>query len=118
VSVKTSLMTLISSLSNATGEGRIRWEETADEQSFRANFHRGSVKIGYIPEFDDGEGIRAAYLVTVHNQGGKVVESFEPMGPGQFSECRSLFELARRSAFDTESVIEGITAELNQSRPR
>lgn len=58
---------LISELKRATIEGKILWEETADEGEFRAALKPGMVRIGRRPAYGDGGGSMTTFNITLLN---------------------------------------------------
>jgi hypothetical protein len=110
------LMELADQLIVATIEGLIRWQETAEEEMFRANFKRGSVRIGAVGGYKEELGGFDSYKIVVLNKEGKVADEFVPVSNTDILKCQRLFAEARRCARVTGAVLAEIFEELKEHR--
>ena len=110
--VGATLLAMAKDLKNATQEGRVKWSETADTDTFRIVFDYAVVKISksYNSEFDD----TFIWLVVTNPKGKTVEEVSLSQGP-EYALLDELFSLARRSARNSESILEQIRKDI---RPR
>jgi hypothetical protein len=100
------LSALVIKLKEATLAESITWEATADEDAFRLSIPTANVRITMRDGFDQERG--ESYVsrsVQVLNDKGRVIEDYSPKPPfpDGFDE---LFKLARRSAYNTDRVLD------------
>jgi hypothetical protein len=108
-------------LLNGTRDQRIRWEETADENTFRLTLDSGMFHIQQVPRrsipvgqdqgmvFMGGE----KYKATLFNPNNTPVETYEE-DTDSGGLLRDLYEEARRSALRPEEVMDRFERELVQ----
>ncbi|HVA47196.1 MAG TPA: hypothetical protein VNH11_12580 [Pirellulales bacterium] len=94
--------------------GEISWKETADEDTFLAEFHNGAVLIARKerPMPDDAPVSSVRYLeATLLNKQGKIVEEFVPQ-EDDVDWMTDLYDHARLSARSGDSVIDELLKEV------
>jgi hypothetical protein len=105
---------LVNELSQATKEGKLAWEDTADEEEFRAVLKPGMVRVGRrAPYFEEGDRM-TYYVVTLLNREGRVAEEFVAREPTVSERSAELFELARRSALKGNDLLDNLLADLEK----
>lgn len=109
--VANKFWTLMRELLQATEQGKIAWEETADESQFRALLKPGTVRIGrHVFEDEYGES-QTTFNITLLSREGRVVEEFWTPETSQ-EEMASLYELARRKARKGEQLLNEFLLDL------
>ena len=98
---------LIESLKSATKNDLILWGETADELSFRTVFNSGMVRVEKFTMYNSDQ----KYQLVIFNKEGYEVDRFTWEEP-EVSSDPNLWQLARRKAMNSESLIDGILQEL------
>ena len=122
MSTETRLKSLIERLIVVTRDGRLEWKPTSDEDSFRVTFHAGNISIKKTEGFDPED--MESYLnrsLSVFNEKGRLIEeyipSFDGMTINEIKEFDELFTLARRSAFNTDDVLDALMGEIDSKVP-
>jgi hypothetical protein len=110
------MMDLVGRLFIATRQGRIKWQDTAEEEMFRTNFKQGSVRVGVVGGYNEEVGEFQQFKIVVLNKEGKIADEYIPDSASDISRCKELFVLARRSARDTDNVLSEIFEELKEQR--
>ena len=108
---------LIRLLIRATEEQSVSWQPTADEDAFRLNSKLGNIRISKPERFD--QEMMDSYTVrnlSILNDRGRVVEEFAPE-QGDETDFDKLFTLARRSAHNTDAILEGMINEFKTKVP-
>jgi hypothetical protein len=105
---------LLLELAQATIKGKLSWEDTADDEEFRAVLKPGMVRIGRrVALYDDGESSRY-FAVTLLNREGRIAEEFEARESPEIEMSADLFELARRSALKGDALFDDLLADLEK----
>ncbi|HQU44495.1 MAG: hypothetical protein B7Z73_11840 [Planctomycetia bacterium 21-64-5] len=97
-----------------TLDGEISWKETADEDTFLAEFHNGAVLIARKEHAmpDDVPVPIVRYLeATLLNKQGRIVEEFVPH-EDDVDWMTDLYDRARLSARKGDSVIDELLKEV------
>lgn len=97
-----------------TLDGQVSWKETADEDTFLAEFHNGAVLIARKehPAPDDAPVPSIRYLeATLLNKQGRIVEEFIAEDD-DIAWMTDLYDHARLSARKGESVIDELLKEV------
>jgi hypothetical protein len=106
---------LLTELSNSTVAGRVRWQETADESSFRVGLGDGIVRI------DAGGGSDGRYYGAVLvDRYGRVVDTFrvsEDDGP-DFEMVQRMYDKARVTALDVDKIVDSMLSDLKVGKVR
>ncbi len=95
--VSDKFLKLMDELRQATIEGKITWEETADESQFRALLKPGMVRIGRQVLYSEDGDITTTYSITLLNREGRVVKEFMTPEP-YLEQIGGPFKLPRRTA--------------------
>jgi hypothetical protein len=105
---------LFHELTQATNRGKLSWEDTADDEEFRAVLKPGMVRIGRrVALYDDGESSRY-FAVTLLNREGRIAEEFDSRESSETEMFAELFELARRSALKGDALFDDLLADLEK----
>jgi len=97
------LAQLIDVLERATGEGRIRWEETDRPSAYMAAVRDQKVVIA--SKDDDGQ---EPYELAVYSSSGRLIESFHSDDEGHHGAMGSLHITARRNSQGVQKVIDNL----------
>jgi hypothetical protein len=100
---------LLEELSQATGEGKVRWHETAAENVFRVVLGDGMVRIESF-----GEGMDQEYRAFLLNQKGWIMDELSVRMDDEdlFTLLDNLYTHARRSALNVDKLVESMLADL------
>lgn len=104
-----NLLRLLGPLLAATRARKIKWSESADEDTFLTAFKDGLIRVSQ-PSSDDGTTYRVALL----NGNNTLVEEMTPTNNAEEQLLRELFEAARHSALQVDDVFKSIEAELDK----
>ncbi len=107
---------LIEMLVRGTKRNLLKWQVTADEDAFRLTSTAANVRI-WRTEGYDGEA-QQSYVsrrVSVLNDKGRVIEEWDPEMQGEQQEFDELFTSARRSAYQTDDVLDKLMNDLRAS---
>jgi hypothetical protein len=104
---------LIQLLMRGTRAGSLKWQPTADEDSLRLSFPAGNIRLtrslAYCAEEPEPYVSRSLLIL---NDKVRVIEEYSPSGSRDNEEFDELFTLARRSAYDTDEVLERLMGEI------
>jgi hypothetical protein len=100
-------------LHSKTTAGEIKWEHTAEKNTFLTAFPRHSIRIGH----DAGSD---SYTISIFNEYGALVEQADDRSIMRLTGTRrpntlmsELFTTARRSALGADSALDELIAELS-----
>lgn len=117
---------IIELLKNLTEAGRLGWTDTPDEATFRASLESGSVRItkgrtNLFPTsgtaFITTVSPVDSYLLTILDGNGVPIEEFRPKEQKEVDALDNLYTLARRSALNTDNILDNIIQELDARKP-
>lgn len=106
---------LIDELYQATLDGRVKWEETAEEGVFRVGLGDGIVRI-HSGLDDQNDFCVSVYLLN--NQGRVVDELRNWEGGDHNSMLLDLYQQARASALHIDEVVESMLTDLKAGKVR
>ena len=118
MAVNEKIQRLVSDLLAATETGRVRWEDTADENTFRTSLRSGMVQVGKSAAPPEEEGMDACHQVSLFDRRGRLIEELTVPALKGWEELAHLFEAARRSARKTDEVLDQILAEIKSGGQR
>jgi hypothetical protein len=111
-------VSLLKRLSEKTVSGLVRWQQTANDESYRVGLGEGSVRIDQITD-SDGD---TYYRLTLLNKKAQEVEEliFAPwLSPeGDMSWAAALYSAARRSALDIDGLLASMEKDLEKGVTR
>ncbi len=103
-------------LAEKTEEGLVNWQNTADQDSFRAWIADGIIRVSSdtLEVWTEGEAIDAPRVVVVLlNQKDEVVDELEAMqGQEPYPLLDRLFRSARRQARSADHLLDGMISAL------
>ena|SRR5581483_4477354 len=100
-------------LLQATKDGKVDWRDTADDDSFRVELKHGFVHVERQREVDDEDRPQTYYRAYLYDRKGRLadeIDSWQMMSGG--AVLLELFERARRSARETDNLLDQVTADL------
>ena len=111
------LLELADRARDKTRHGELNWRETADEDSFQALFDTGSLVISYDRSHPEDTTVPIFHYINlaVLNRSGSVVDEACFSSERDYDSYESLYELfqlSRRSARDSDQVLDGLMREL------
>jgi hypothetical protein len=113
------LIRLVQLISQKTESGELKWEETAQENTFQVAFPKYVVQIALIPD----EQMYATYSLRILNDRNVVIEevtpdSLNPYEPKSYEDSkrifRELYEAARRQALGVEQALDTLLQKLQE----
>lgn len=109
---------LVGLLLKRTRDGALKWQTTADENTFRLASRTANVRATK-SEVVDPAALTPVELrrLSVTNEFGRVIEEYFPESPLEIDQFDQLFSVARRSASNTDDVLEELMKELEESAP-
>lgn len=114
MSIHDKLLKLVIHLARETARGKIAWEDTADDETFRVGLANGVVTIEMFRDEDFNGDALFNYRLTVFNERGQVAETFVPATSDGKKLIYELYEAARRSARRTNDVIDALLKETER----
>ena len=119
MSVERQVEELVELLIQGTENRSLQWQATADENAFRLTSATGNVRISRSEVFDQEQmDYFTARSLCILNDKGRVVEERSPQLGAESQRFDDLFVLARRSAHQTQDVLEKIMRELRSKVPQ
>ncbi len=112
---------LLKRLLEKTKLGRLKWQATSSPYAFRVGFERGLVRVGLdaIEDDDEPAGTGSHYAVLIAPP-GQVLESVSGKipsdGPLPGDLLEELYAAARRTALDTDEVIEELLSHVDAEK--
>ena len=103
------LSQILSGLVQRTAEGKLKWTRSVLDNRFIASIDAISVTIA------EEEGhFSSRYRLDILDESGDTVESLVSLdlAPGEDEELARLYVLARRSAYDVDSILEKLAKGL------
>jgi hypothetical protein len=101
---RSEVFELLGAILEATRRGEIKWDETADEDTFRSMFRKGMVKVWRTEEGHPAAGI--------FNQNNTLLTEVAPESAEDSTCLEAVYEAARNSALKPGEVIKGILDEI------
>lgn len=103
----TKFLELIQDLREATANGKVIWEDTADESMFRTVLGHGMIRIG------KGDESESAYTVWLLRPDGTIADEIEvAVGTPEFEIMTDLYDMARRSVRGADDLLESMIDDL------
>ena len=100
-------------LASGTSRKSLQWQVTADEDAFRLASAAGNVRIVRVEGFDrDAEETCVDRTLCVLNERGRTIEEYHPESAAERGLFDDLFVLARRSASNSDEVLDKLIGEL------
>jgi|tagenome__1003787_1003787.scaffolds.fasta_scaffold17605291_2 hypothetical protein len=100
-------------LLHSTENGKVDWEDTADEGAFMASLRHGVVHVERRFIFDqDEERSFPVYKAYLYDLKGRLAEELTASEMSDDSLLQRLFAEARRSARETDNLLDQVSADL------
>ena len=102
-------------LKEATVSKRLLWTSTVDGFTFRVSLKAGSVTIENDRGYDEGGHLKYHNgMLRIYDRKGLLVEEYTPEfnDVSAVKEFEILFDVARRSALNTASVLDDLIGEI------
>lgn len=112
----TKLIEFLRHLRRATETGRIRWQETVNEDAFRVVLDHGMVRVGLVAA-DDEDGESQSHYAVLLDKEGRVQEEVSLI-PSDPSLLDDLYHLAKRSVRNSDKLIEELMGDLEAKTSR
>ena len=107
--IPTQYENILKQLLEKTLAGKANWKATSSEDTFLISFKTFSLKIWrFSNPYDESNGISFG----VYNDKGKKIDDFSVESGKQLELANSLFENARRKAFNVEDALKLMSLEL------
>jgi hypothetical protein len=107
---------LIEMLVRGTNRNLLKWQVTADEDAFRLTSSAANVRISRSEGFDaEAQESYVSRRISVLNDKGRVIEEWQPTMQVELQEFDELFTSARRSAYQTDAVLDKLMNDLRAS---
>ena len=102
----------LSGLLNATRNGEVDWRDTADDDTFMVELKHGFVHIERLRQLDDEDRPFVTFRAYLYDRKGRLADEISSGQMTIASVLIELFELARRSARETDSLLDQVAADL------
>jgi hypothetical protein len=99
-------------LLDATRNGRVDWQDTADEDTFMVDLKHGFVHVEQRREVDEENRPITYHRAYLYDRKGRLADEISSGQMGHGSVLSELFDLARRSARETDSLLDQVSADL------
>ena len=108
---------LIQVIADNTANKSLQWATTPDEDAFRLASDTANVQIQKFEVNDDEmEQSLTRRVLEIFNRQGRLVEEYKPRDEIQVKAFDELFDLARRSAYDTDDLLDKLLEEIGGER--
>jgi hypothetical protein len=98
---------LVERLKRLSAEGKVDWEETADEDTFQAAVSKFVVTVSRIGPRSD-----PSYRITIRDQTGKVIEEATAYSGQEWGQLSDIHDLARRRALHVDEALSELLSSL------
>jgi hypothetical protein len=112
-----NIIDLLTTLLQATQEGRLHWTATDQEESFKIDLGAAFLEIERTLHGSDGDYL--TYDVAIKNDKGKTleVEFFNQfLNKEHFAMVESLYDLARKDALKIDKLIDSMIDKVKETR--
>lgn len=120
--IKEKYETLIRKLFEATGEGKIEWEETSSKNEYLTKIGNSAVSIGFYDPDDltnsfyyspSGAAPELFYYLSIFNSDGKLIdnETMKESDP-DFETMKTLYQEVRRAYYKVDKTLDDILNNL------
>ena len=101
-------------LERGTSSKFLSWEATADDNTFRLSTPTANIRITQQDGFDQEvmEPYVSRSLQILNSKGRVIEEHYYPTSSSSGPSFDNLFVLARRSAYDTDKVLDQLLADI------
>ena len=107
-----SIRGLMMRLINGTNAGKLKWEETAEDEDFRLILDAGIIHIRRSNQMRPGLG---DYALLIFNKNNTLVGRSQPKPDTEdMSHLSKLFDLARNSALNPSGLLDRLEEELKK----
>jgi len=106
-----SIRGLMMRLTNGTHAGKLKWEETAEEEDFRLILDAGIIHIRRTNQIRPDFG---KYALLIFNKNNTLVGRLQPEIDPDKSNLSRLFDLARNSALNPSGLLDRLEEELKK----
>lgn len=115
---KNKFLKLLSDLREATAQGRVQWQDTADEDMFRAGIGNGMVRVGESKEFDPEEVLppSTVYTAWLLDRKGQVADELKAYHGEEYVTLSDLYRMARRLARNADDLLSNMLAEIGKGK--
>jgi hypothetical protein len=110
---------LMQLLLRGTRDNALQWQPTADENAFRLSSPTANIRLNRSEAFDELE--HESYFhrtLSVLNDQARLIEEYSPTTAAAKQAFDELYALARRSAYNTDAVLEKLMTELQSQVSR
>ncbi len=118
MSVNPKFQTFLGGLLDATRNGKLDWRDTADEDTFMVELNHGFVHLERRREADEDERPHIYYRAYLYDRKGRLADEIGSWQMESKSVLSDLFDLARRSARETDSLLDQVSADLQGREAR
>jgi hypothetical protein len=99
-------------LLDATKDGKVEWRDTADEDTFMVELNHGFVHLERRPNVDEDDRPYTYFRAYLYDRKGRLADEISSGQMTSGSMLTELYELARRSARETDSLLDQVSADL------
>ena len=104
---------LVQIIFDKTADKSIQWMTTPDEDAFRLSSETANVRIVNGSEVDWRGEDCAKRVLEIFNEKGRIVAAYRPRNDSQMRHFEELFDLARRSAYNTDDILDKLLKEIS-----
>jgi hypothetical protein len=98
---------LLRVLNTATDKDKLQWNETAEEDTYRAEFGLGMVRISKEPT-------SSRYVLSLLDREGILLDEYRPSGEGTLVAIEHLYKKARSRALNLDWKLQGMYDHLKK----
>jgi hypothetical protein len=118
MSTEQKIKDLFGLLGRGTRGNLLKWQITADEDSFRLTTQAANVRITRSEGYDQEKTETfVSRKLLVFNDKSRIVEEWSPSTAAECQEFDSLYVDARRTAYDTDDVLDRLMFDLRKAVP-
>jgi hypothetical protein len=110
------MLDLIDTLLRKTRENALKWKTSVDDETFRLESNAANLRLSRSKRWDADEEREFTNLtLTVLDSLSRIVEEYRPETSEECERMEELYALARRSALQTEKVLDKLLDELQSA---
>jgi hypothetical protein len=106
----------LAQLLESTEEGSVRWQDTASDTTFSTALPSGIVHIERDQWPDEEGNLFPVYIAYLYDRRGRLAEELTGGKMSDQGLLSRLYQLARRSARDTEGLLDRVAADLQSKK--
>jgi hypothetical protein len=113
------IIKLLESLKDATARGEVQWSDAGEGNAFRISTKDANLFLNKVSDDDQTE---SKFIVNIFSKSGSfstsgpLIETVSFEAPQEVRLCAEIFELARRSVYKVDELIDRMISEISSRK--